>query len=70
MRKQKKTGVGEIFRTRFHWPWGPLGLLYNWHWVFFPEVKLSERGVNHPPPSSGEIKERVELYVYSISELS
>ena len=23
------------------------------------------RGINHPPPSSAEVKERVELYLYS-----
>jgi hypothetical protein len=27
----------------------------------FPGVKRSERGVDHPPPSSAEVKERVEL---------
>jgi len=31
----------------------------------FPGVKLPERGVDHPPPSSAEVKERVELYLYS-----
>ena len=25
------------------------------------------RGVNHPPPSNAEVKERVELYVHSTS---
>ena len=29
----------------------------------FLGVKRSGRGVNHPPPSSAEIKERVELYL-------
>jgi hypothetical protein len=31
----------------------------------FPEVKRPERGVDHPPSSSTEVKERVELYLYS-----
>ena len=31
----------------------------------FPGVKLPGRGVNHPPPPSAEVKERVELYIYS-----
>ena len=29
----------------------------------FPEVKRPRRGVNHPPPSCSEVKERVELYL-------
>jgi len=31
----------------------------------FPGVKRSGRGVDHAPPSSAEVKERVELYLYS-----
>ena len=30
-------------------------------------VNLSGRGVNHPPSSMVEVKERVELYLYSAS---
>ena len=33
----------------------------------FPEVKQPGRGVDHPPLSSVEVKERVELYLYSPS---
>ena len=33
----------------------------------FPPVKRSGRGVGHPPPSNVEVKERVELYLYSSS---
>jgi len=33
----------------------------------FPGVKRPECGVDHPPPSSAEVKERVELYLYSPS---
>ena len=29
--------------------------------------KRPVRGVNHPPPSGAEVKERIELYVYSSS---
>jgi hypothetical protein len=29
----------------------------------FPSVKRPERGVNHPPSSSAEVKERVEIYL-------
>ena len=31
----------------------------------FSEVKRPGCGVDHPPPSSAEVKERVELYLYS-----
>ena len=30
-------------------------------------VKRPGRGVDHPPPSSAEVKERVQLYLYSPS---
>jgi len=33
----------------------------------FPEVNRLGRGVDHPLPSSAEVKERVELYLYSPS---
>ena len=35
----------------------------------FPGVKRSGRGVDHPHPFSAEVKERVELYLYSPSGL-
>ena len=38
--------------------------------VSFPRVKRPGRGLDHPPPSSAEVKERVELYIYSPSEPS
>jgi len=31
----------------------------------FPGVKRPGRGVDHPPPSTAEVKEIVELYLYS-----
>jgi hypothetical protein len=46
-------------------PWGPPSLLYNEYRVSFPGVKQPGRGVNHQLPSSAEVKERVELYLYS-----
>jgi hypothetical protein len=33
----------------------------------FSGVKWPGRGVDHPPPSSAEVKERVDLYLYSPS---
>jgi hypothetical protein len=33
-----------------------------------PGIRRSERGLDHPAPSSAEVKERVELYLYSSSE--
>jgi len=33
-------------------------------------VKWRAHGVDHPPPSSAEVKERVELYMYSLSRPS
>jgi len=35
----------------------------------FPELKRPGRGVDYPPPSSAEVKERVGLYIFSLSGL-
>jgi len=32
----------------------------------FPGIKRPGRGVDHPAPSSAAVKERVELYLYSL----
>ena len=43
---------------------------YNGYWVFARGgggVKQPGRGTDHPPPSSVEAKETVELYMYSPS---
>ena len=45
----------------------PSNLLYNGVPGLFPGVKWSGRGVNHPPPSSAEVKEIVDLYLYTLS---
>jgi len=47
--------------------WGPPSLLYNGYRVSFPGVKRPGRGVDNPVPSSAEVKERVQLYLYSPS---
>jgi hypothetical protein len=60
-------GGCEIFRARPDRPWGPPSLLYNGYLVSFPGVKQPGCDVNHPPPSSTEVKGRVELYLYSPS---
>jgi len=39
----------------------------QWVTVLSRGVKRSGRGVDHPPPSSAEVKKRVELYLYSPS---
>ena len=52
-------------RTRPDRPWAPPSLLYSGHRVYFPGVKRPGRGVDHPPPSSAEVTETVELYFFS-----
>ena len=44
---------------------GPGALLYNAYRVSFLWVKRPRRGVDNPNPSSTEVKEAVELCLYS-----
>jgi len=60
---------GEIFCTHPDQPWGPPSLLYNGYWVS-SGGKWPGRGIDHPSPYSAEVKERVELYIYSPFGLS
>ena len=53
-----------ILRTRPDRHWGQPSLLYNECRVAFPRVKRPERGVNCPLPSSAEVEETVEVYLY------
>ena len=57
-------GGGEIFHTR------PDPASYTMCTGSFPGVKRPGRGVDHLIPSSTEVKERVELYIYSPSRSS
>ena len=55
-------GVGD--RTRPGRPWGPSCLLHRGTGSF-SGIKRTGRDCDHPPPCNVEIKERVELYLYS-----
>ena len=56
---------GEIFLIRPDQPWGPLSLIYNGYQVSFRGLKRQGRGVDHLPPSSAQVKERVQIYLCS-----
>ena len=56
---------GEIFRICPDGPWGPLSLLYNGSKGSFPGVKRPGRDADPSPPSSAEVKNRIELNLYS-----
>jgi hypothetical protein len=59
---------GKIVCTRPERPWGQAHpASYTMDTRSFPGVKWLGRVVHHPPPSSAEVKERVELYFYSPS---
>jgi hypothetical protein len=57
-------GGGEIFRTCPDGPWGQPSHLYNGYRVF-PDGKAAGAWCWLHTPSSAEVKERVELYLYS-----
>jgi hypothetical protein len=64
VRGSNPSGV-KIFRTPPSWLWGPLSLLYNGYQVSFPGLRWPGCDINHPPPSSTEVKEREHLYLHS-----
>jgi len=59
-------GEGEIFRTCPDRTWDLRSLLYNGYLVF-PVSKAAEAWRSPPTPSSAEVKERVQPYLYSPS---
>jgi len=58
-------GGDEIFHTYPDRPWGPPNLMYSGYWVFPGGKVRPERDADPSPPSSAEVKNRVELYFYS-----
>ena len=46
---------------------GALPASYTMGTGSFPRINWPGRGVDHPPPFSSEVKERVKLYLYSTS---
>ena len=54
---------GKIFSTHPDWPWGLPSLMYNGHRVI-PCGKAAGAWRWPPTPSSTEVKEGVELYIY------
>jgi hypothetical protein len=58
-------GEGGIFRTCPDRPWGPPSLLYNgYRFLRGGKVRL-ERDADPSRPSSAQVKNIVELYLYS-----
>ena len=66
-----RSGDGIPVETRFSAPVqtgpGAHPASYTMGTGSFPGVKRPRRGGDHPPESSAEVKERVELYLYSTS---
>jgi len=58
------SGGDNIFRTHPDWRWGLPSLLYSGYRVF-TGGQQPVHGVDHQPPSSAKVKEKVELYIYS-----
>jgi hypothetical protein len=65
--QQNKTKKSWRRRDR---PRSPHSLLYSAFVVSSWAVKLPGRGVNHPPPSSAEVKESVDLHFHAPSRPS
>jgi hypothetical protein len=63
------TGGGDVYRTCPYRPWGPSSLLYNGYLVFPGGKERPGRGVDHPPPSSAEVKENRAILLLSLRAL-
>jgi hypothetical protein len=59
-------GIESQWGRDFLHPFSPPSLLQNGYQVSLLGVKRLGRGVDHPPSSSAEVSERVELYLYSL----
>ena len=64
-----KSRWGDIFHNRPDRPWSAPNLIYNGY-RFFPGVKAAGSWRSPLAPSNAEVKERVELYLYSPSGTS
>jgi hypothetical protein len=62
--------MGTRFSASVHTDPGAHPASYKVGTESFPGVKWPGRGVNHPPPSSAEVKERIELHFNSHSRPS
>jgi len=62
----RELGAEDIFWTRSDRPWDPPSLLYNGHRIIIGG-KAAEAWRWPPTTSRAEIKERVQLYLYSLS---
>jgi hypothetical protein len=58
-------GGGEIFRTCPDRPFGPPSFPYSGYRVFPGGKVLPGREADPSPPPNAEVKNRVELYLYS-----
>jgi len=64
-RSGDRIAVGTSDRT-----WFPPSLICNGYWIFFPGLKKPGRGADHITPSNSQVKERVELQLYTPSRPS
>jgi hypothetical protein len=64
---ESNAGRDEVFAPFYTVPETPCCLLYNGYRLSFLEVQRLQHAFDHPPPSSAEVKERVELYLYFLS---